>query len=354
MTAATDDCESRPTSRLSSRPQYLVNLAILQSCYDLTNETFSGDKLYYGDTLPSFEALKLPLLNSNISRILAADTEASYALNKLVNSFQNESVILHSASEAVLMDYIEGQIAPSPFWLINMQDWQTWLLLIVVLTCVSFAYLHYRLTQRVALLQHVIGAKTALSGLVLAQHVASGNSLEIGLKSTSPNTIALTAYNGTDSFDFITGMIAEVRRVDIVLIIITLTCALIIVGIFTVALKRALWMHSYVYLEIKSGSSVIFIPIWTFPDPTRYYRVAIPTSGFQLSVANYGIFAILSLNTNNWFAWHTLSHTRIELPQRVLLNPFSVRAVKQILLSRDYTVCPIVIHNCEFSILPPV
>jgi hypothetical protein len=85
------------------------NAAALKSFYDLTNATLSGSQLVDSDKLADTQALQLSFFRDNVTRLLAADTEGSYSLRKIaetLNSSNSSSSILHSASEAVLLNYL--------------------------------------------------------------------------------------------------------------------------------------------------------------------------------------------------------------------------------------------------------
>ena len=117
-----------------------------------------------------------------------------------------------------------------------------------------------------------------------------------------------------------------------------------------VALKRALAPHSYVFLEVKTGNQVVMFPIWTFPDASRYYNVAITAPGLQLCLKDWGLLGALSMTVRDgWFIWNTLTNQRIDLPKYVWLGPWSTRALKRILSAEEIIITPIVVHNHEFD-----
>ena len=93
-----------------------VNLAILQNFYDMTNvSALNGEARTRQSEFGNIADLKLPLFAEKTDRLLAADTERSYSLHKLINTLQNESVVLHGPTEGLLYDYVRGQTARVSF-----------------------------------------------------------------------------------------------------------------------------------------------------------------------------------------------------------------------------------------------
>ena len=75
------------------------------------------------DQLQVMEPLDWNLLSANTSRLLAADDVPAYSLRKLAASLQNESVVVRTASEALLLDYIELQNNKNMFWSFSNYGW---------------------------------------------------------------------------------------------------------------------------------------------------------------------------------------------------------------------------------------
>jgi hypothetical protein len=96
------DCTSTARTSVS----HGVNLIVLQHFYDMNNVTLTGNTLFSPSRLNSPTPLHVPLFSDQTSRLLAADESVSYSLNKLASSLQNDSVVLHSSSDAILYDYL--------------------------------------------------------------------------------------------------------------------------------------------------------------------------------------------------------------------------------------------------------
>jgi len=84
-----------------------VNLAVLQNFYNLSNVMIYGRDLFDSTKLVDPQPVDWPLFSQNTSRLLAADTATGYSLNELVDSLQNNSVVLHSSFGALLCDFID-------------------------------------------------------------------------------------------------------------------------------------------------------------------------------------------------------------------------------------------------------
>ena len=116
-----------------------VNLAILQNFYDMTNVTaLNGEAWPRQSEFGNIADLKLPLFAEKTDRLLAADTERSYSLHKLINNLQNESVVLHGPAEGLLYDYVRGQTARLSFSGWEWYDWQAWICVAVLPIGVMF------------------------------------------------------------------------------------------------------------------------------------------------------------------------------------------------------------------------
>ena len=66
----------------------------------MANNTITGRDLIDSADLEEQPPIEFPLFADNISHILANDKAAGFALDKLADSLQNGSVVLHTPSEA--------------------------------------------------------------------------------------------------------------------------------------------------------------------------------------------------------------------------------------------------------------
>jgi hypothetical protein len=98
--------QNRCVGNLSENSVYhAVNLAVLNEFYDKTNITYDGQTLLRNkDELALDDNFKLPIFrDDSIEKYLAADESASYSLKKLAWAMENETVIYHSSSEAIIV-----------------------------------------------------------------------------------------------------------------------------------------------------------------------------------------------------------------------------------------------------------
>jgi len=324
-------------------------LAILQNFYDMTNVTaLNGEAWPRQSEFGNIAELKLPLFAEKTDRLLAADTERSYSLHKLVNNLQNESVVLHGPAEGILYDYVRGQTARLSFSGWEWSDWQAWICVSVAPLSAAFGLCIYRLHQRVT------GLQSKLASLMLGSLLGlpKGQAVELGLKvlNAQAATAAPTADDTTSAnMAFLANLAAEIRRMDIAFVIIVIAVAMLFLWLIITVVRRVLAPRSYMYLEVRSAEHVLIFAFWTFPDASRYYSVKIPANGLRLQLQNLGLIGILSVAAKNWFVVNTLTGQRVELPKFGWLGPQNTRRLMEILAREDFTVTPIVAHNYEFD-----
>ena len=102
--------------KIQTNTLHTLNLAVLTAFYDIEGADVKGQLLMGADQLQVMEPLDWNLLSANTSRLLAADDVPAYNLRKLAASLQNESVVVRTASEALLLDYVELQNSKNMFW----------------------------------------------------------------------------------------------------------------------------------------------------------------------------------------------------------------------------------------------
>jgi hypothetical protein len=89
---------------------------------------------------------------------------------------------------------------------------------------------------------------------------------------------------------FLLSLAAEIRRVDVALVITVIIVALLFVWLAATVIRKALEPRSYMYLEVKTGENVAIFPLWTFPNASRYFSVTVPAPGLQLRLRYFGLF----------------------------------------------------------------
>jgi hypothetical protein len=85
---------------------HALNLAVLQTFYELSNASLNGAQLVNVSLLKTVKPINFPIFSDQTYKLLAADGAASYSLKKLTESLQNDSVILHTPAEAVVHDLL--------------------------------------------------------------------------------------------------------------------------------------------------------------------------------------------------------------------------------------------------------
>jgi len=90
--------QNRCVGNLSENSVYhAVNLAVLNTFYEMTNISIDGKTLIHNkDKLSLDDNFKLPIFkDDNVEKYLAADESASYSLKKLARIMENETIIYH-------------------------------------------------------------------------------------------------------------------------------------------------------------------------------------------------------------------------------------------------------------------
>jgi hypothetical protein len=125
----------------SKEIMYAVNLAVLQSFYDLANATVSDKTLTPLNKLQEAQRLDLPLFRREVDKWLAADKAVSYSLKKVVEGLQNDTVILHTPAEAVLKEFLAGTYERPRF---QWRDWYSWITLLPLMAIPVLAVIQYK------------------------------------------------------------------------------------------------------------------------------------------------------------------------------------------------------------------
>ena len=132
------------------------NLIMLQSFYEVSNHTISGQSLIPPQRVSAIAPIDTPLLRENISRILSADKEASFSLRQVVKTLHSSEPVLHSPSEAMIMDFL----------LTTSQNWSkaSHSIALVVITVVVFflGLWVLRLNRRLTLTHALVLAAAAI------------------------------------------------------------------------------------------------------------------------------------------------------------------------------------------------
>jgi hypothetical protein len=317
-----------------------INLALLQQFYETGNESLSAKLLLNPSDVKQPAALHLSMFGNNVSQILAADKTDGYLLAKVAESLKNESVIYHSPTDALLNDVIRSMMRPMLFLSL---DSNFAMVIGSYILIAALAIICYRLRQQVALL-------TLATPIVLA---AKAQAYE--LRSEFLSTTFSPGIERNMS-RIINDLVKDVRHIDMayitmmtLLIIIIITTSCMIIGI-----KRALTAlgrYSYLYIEITAGSQCHQLRFATLPDASRNTVVRVPRTALQFQLANYFIFAVITLTPRAPKIVNTLTRKRTQLRNIALIAPWTVSKIRQLTEANVYTITPMVANTHEYAFL---
>ena len=315
---------------------HAVNLIVLQHFYDLDNVNLSGSTLLPPTNLPPLLPLRLPLFSENASRLLAADESLDYSLRKLANSLANDSVVLHSPSEAILYDYIRT-VATRQHRFPNFSEISTWLTLLpypcIIYLCIS----HFLLLRRFQALQLLITASAVMPRVSAFQLRTAATFLRPPV--TPP---------------YFHQWFENVQHVDILSIIslvILFICMVYLPHIY--ATYCALPRRTYIYLDFSTANALLQLHYYTLASATRCYEVKIPTAPTILVFRSYFFFGVLSFKSKLWCLHNTLTNRQTPLPAIILIPPWLIKRVQKIILMHNYKVYPLIVHSHEYNYYHP-
>jgi hypothetical protein len=325
------DCTS--TAR-SASVYHGVNLIILQHFYDMNNFTLTGNTLFSPARLNSPTSLHIPLFSDQTSRLLAADESVSYSLNKLTSSLQNDSVVLHSSSDAILYDYLH-RLADKQNRFPNFTEAQTWLILLPLPCLLTLFIFYFILYRRFRVLQGVLTLQALLPKTNAFVLRPTSTSLPLP---TSPS--------------FMEQWMASVRDHDFVFIVFLIIAFLAIIGL-TFGIYRALSHRTYLYLDFNSADSILQLYYFTFPDASRCYTVKMPTEPTLIIFRTYFFFGVLSFKSRPWLLHNTATDRKIPLPSIILIPFWHIKPLQHIMATSCYNIYPLVVHSHEYNYYQP-
>jgi hypothetical protein len=88
---------------------HAVNLPLLKSLYKLTIHIITSHDLFNLSCVRQLSDIHPPLFGEEVSSLLAAGKSIGYLLNKMEDNLKNESVLLHSSAEAMLLSILDVQ-----------------------------------------------------------------------------------------------------------------------------------------------------------------------------------------------------------------------------------------------------
>jgi hypothetical protein len=322
LSAARSDCESR---NATVDVLHSVNLAVLQSFYDLANVSLTGNKLNKPASLREAQPLKLPFFGDGTAKLLAADESTSYSLRRLTDSLKNDTIILHTPAEAVLKELLSHPLMTGrPDWS-NWLSWATFAPWAAIALLAAAQYHHNRKLQ----------ALVIAAGLEASSRLAK--TYAYSLKTTP------TPTNPPSPLEWL-AEIASIRRFDyflttIVALLVVVVCALVW------AVVRARARQTFLYVNMTTADLVAQLYYHTLPDPTRAFTVITPKQPTRMSLTSFGIFGILTFDSKPWKLQHAHTRERIRLPSIIYVSPWKLKRVQQILDVATHTITPLIVHT---------
>jgi hypothetical protein len=249
-------------------------------------------------------------------------------------------VILHSSSEALLLDLLNERVQETEFWRFDWFSWITWVVCASVAAIVLMGFGLFRMNQRLQMLSAILmstpravaynvrGAMTSLEQVTSARPVVTNENMSV-----------------------ISLIISAIRWIDGVLIAMIIMASLTIVGILWVRLRRANHPHSYLYVELAAGQLVKQLRLLIFPDATQYFTVKVSRTGLTLKLMNFGCFGVVQCTYRKWRIVSNLTGRHVDLPAHIFIFPWSISKYRSILTASDYTITPIVINSHQYVFL---
>ena len=318
------DC-ANTTSRVDVG--HAVNMAVLQSFYDMTNETLMGQSILPPDQLRTPEPLNLTFFGDT-ERLLAADEQASYSLRKLADSLKNDTVIVHTPAEAVLRQLLNQAADDSTFpgWF----NWYTYVTLLP-LPCIIILSVWLYLTSR------KLSTLSTITGVSACARLTRAFVLPSTMQPTStPDPFAwlleIQAIRKFDAFVSVYGIFATIAFIVLI-----------------VAVKRLYRRRSWVYIEIRADiDKILQIRLYAFPSPTRNYSLRAPNPT-TLVLRSYHLFGILSFTTRAWRITDSSTGQVTLLPTYVFVPFWKINAIATILAAPRCVAFPVLIYSHEYD-----
>ena len=304
---------------------HAVNMAVLQSFYDMANETVLGSSLFEPHELREPEPLKLSFFGDTI-KLLAADERASYSLQKLADSLRNDTVIINTPAEAVLRQMLNSAIDNTGFpgWF-NLYTYATLLPLPCIVALSVWLYLVNRKLRTV----------TMVSGLSAYARVAKGFALP-----TTPLSVTTTSEPWLWELQSIRSLDGFIFASDFIIILHII--------ILYIALYRLYRRRSFVYLELRAdGDRMTHIRWYTFDNASRNFSLRAPKASVILT--SYRLFGILSFTSKAWRITNSMTRKVTILPTSVFVPFWRMAMIKAVIDAPNCSVHPLLVYSHEYD-----
>ena len=322
--------------KIQTNTLHTLNLAVLTAFYDIEGADIKGQLLMGADQLQVMEPLDWNLLSANTSRLLAADDVPAYNLRKLAASLQNESVVVRTASEALLLDYIELQNNKNMFWSFSNYGWTSYAICFLYIIMGFLLLLHYMSKYR----PNGMGNVAFASPLILPKATA------FGLR-TTPSLSTSTTQAGNTMDD----VIQWLQTMEFYEITGILYC--IFMGAFLVAcicfIKQLYSRRSYVYVDLCSDRCIHSIKLMKLPDATRDFTINLTVRNTILRVSIWGPIGIITFESAPWKVVRGRDGKIFPCPSRIFISARRAYRVRAMQANRGYRCKPLVIHSHQYE-----
>jgi hypothetical protein len=320
---------TRPCDNFSATVEvrHSVNLAILQSFYEVTNISLSGRSLLRAEQVPEHQALELKFFGEATDKLWAADEAASYSLKRLSESLKNDSVIMHTPAEAIVHEMLTRNTLLTTF---TWTNWNAWLSILPWLGVITLA-----------IWQCITHRKLSM--------VAVACSLQMCAKIPKARAYDLRTLPPTTTFSPVEWLatVARIRHFDMMITSYLLTLTAVVLVIIVI-LARAFARRTFLYIELTAENVVTHLRYFTLPDATRNYTVKMSKHPTRLNIRSFGFFGVVTFASKPWTLIHATTRQQIPLPNCVIVPFWQIRRLKIALSSPSHSVAPLIVHTHEY------
>ena len=322
---------------------HAVNLAMLNEFYDMGNITMDGKTLLrIRSKLSGADEFKLPLFGyDNVDKLLSADETASYSLKRLAENLKNNTVIYHTASEAMITRYLASHV-PSTLWGIDKMN------LIFIGIGILFVLLSLSLISslrnRRAL--HDLNLKVVgMAGITMIPHVKS---LKLRPEFFSGELCEMNVTNSAKNWveDMMKHIIREDNWQWVTIAFILGTTVLIAVRMYFLGHR-----FSFVYLHISKGTFTKNLKYFKLADVDRLYTIS-TTSEMEMEIKEDWLFGYIHFLNSGWYLKDTLSGSTVMLPSRCRIPFGRVKLYKEILKDTSCVITPMIVRTHSYEVNP--
>lgn len=310
-----------------------INLALLQSLYDLSNVTLEADKLFPLESNISLQPLNFKLLSTATQNLLASDATLSFSIKKMAENLKNDSIILHNPTEALLLDFISSRSMNSiTDYLTSWIVWSfliTYVIFIVLIICIRKMFVRLRL----------LNALLTLSALPKA----SAFNFHIATQPTSTqSTVTLPAI--------ISDLAENVKLLNIIEWVVIISIIVIVVSVVHSHFKRIYNIYSLVVLEFKTDVMITYVTICFLPNASNNFMLHTPLTNLP-KFHSFKLFSKLTLPSSNWDILNTANNTSTPIPRHIWLGPLKTKELEHIFKTNEWKVTTLIArsHDLHYS-----